>query len=109
LFKNRFRDNGFYLLDEPEAALSPKRRFHFLALLHDYVKRGGQFVIATHSPIIMAYPEAWIYVFSSEGIRRVPYPETEHYQVTRGFLSCPKKSLDVLLAEDDAEESAPPA
>jgi predicted ATPase len=87
LFKNRFRDNGLYLMDEPEAALSPKRQLQFLALMHDYVCRGGQFVIATHSPIIMAYPEATIYLLDDEGIREVAYLDTEHYLVTRGFLT----------------------
>jgi predicted ATPase len=105
LFRNRFRDNGLYLMDEPEAALSPQRQLQFLALLHDYIKRGGQFVIATHSPIIMAYPNARIYVLNTDGIREVAYTDTEHYQVTRGFLSNPRRSLDVLLADDDSSES----
>ena len=98
LFKNRFRDQGLYLMDEPEAALSPRRQLEFLALMHDFCKQGSQFLIATHSPIIMAYPDAWIYVLDQEGIRRVPYAETDHYLVTRGFLSNPKRSLDVLMA-----------
>ena len=67
LFQNRFRGNGLYLMDEPEAALSPQRQLEFLAVLHDYCQRGSQFVIATHSPIIMAYPDAWIYVFGTRG------------------------------------------
>lgn len=100
LFQNRFRDNGLYLLDEPEAALSPSKQLEFLALLHDYCARGCQFVIATHSPIIMAYPEAVIYVFGNEGIRQVPYAETEHYLVTRGFLSNPQRSMAVLFADE---------
>src|ERR1700728_2430176 len=58
LFRNRFRGNGLYLLDEPEAALSPRRQLEFLAILHDYCQKGAQFVIATHSPLIMAYPDA---------------------------------------------------
>src|SRR3954453_10693848 len=92
LFKNRFRDHGLYLMDEPEAELSPRRQLQFLALLHDYVCRGGQFVIATHSPIIMAYPDARIYLLDGDGIREVAYTETEHYLVTRGFLSSPRNS-----------------
>ena len=100
LFKNRFRDNGLYLMDEPEAALSPQRQLQFLALLHDYVERGCQFVIATHSPIIMAYPDACIYKLDGDGIREVPYEETEHYLVTRGFLNNRKKSLETLMGED---------
>ena len=90
-------------MDEPEAALSPRRQLEFLALMHDFCKQGSQFLIATHSPIIMAYPDAWIYVLSQEGIRRVPYMETDHYQVTRGFLSNPKRSLDVLMADQGPE------
>ncbi len=100
LFKNRFRENGLYLMDEPEAALSPKRQLEFLSLLHDYVKRGGQFVIATHSPIIMAYPDARIYLLGTEGIAEVAYTETEHYLVTRGFLSNPQRTLSGLLDEE---------
>jgi predicted ATPase len=100
LFKNRFRDQGLYLMDEPEAALSPRRQLEFLALLHEFCKQGSQFLIATHSPIIMAYPDAWIYVLSQDGIQRVPYTETDHYLVTRGFLSNPERSLDVLMADD---------
>lgn len=100
LFRHRFRDHGLYLMDEPEAALSPTRQLQFLVLLHDYVKRGGQFVIATHSPIIMAYPNARIYVFGTDGIREVPYTETEHFLVTRRFLGNPQRSLGELLAEE---------
>ena len=100
LFRHRFRDHGLYLMHEPEAALSPARQLQFLALLHDYVRRGGQFVIATHSPIIMAYPEACIYVFGVDGIREVPYEETEHYLITRRFLGNPGRSLAELLADE---------
>jgi predicted ATPase len=103
LFKNRFRGQGLYLMDEPEAALSPRRQLEFLALLHDFCKQGSQFLIATHSPIIMSYPDAWIYVLSQEGIKRVPYEETDHYLVTRGFLSNPKRSLDVLMADPEPD------
>lgn len=109
LFQNRFQDHGLYLMDEPEAALSPARQLQFLVLLHDYVRRGGQFVIATHSPIIMAYPDARIYVLGRDGIRAVPYAETEHFLVTRRFLGNPQRSLAELLDDDDsAEPTAPP-
>ena len=100
LFKNRFRDHGLYLMDEPEAALSPKRQLAFLALLHDFCERGCQFVIATHSPIIMAYPHAKIYVLDSGKIQEVPYADTEHYQVTRGFLSNSQRNLAIIMDED---------
>ena len=71
--------------------------------MHIYVRAGCQFVIATHSPIIMAYPDACIYQLDATGIREVAYTETEHYGVTRGFLSNPAKSLRILL--DDSDES----
>ncbi len=103
LFQHRFRDHGLYLLDEPEAALSPKRQLQFLVLLHDYVRSGGQFVIATHSPIILAYPDALIYSLDGEGIREIAYQETEHYAITRGFLSNPKRSLAELLRDHKGE------
>lgn len=101
LFRNRLGGCGLYLMDEPEAALSPKRQLQFLALLHDYCKRGSQFVIATHSPIIMAYPDSLIYVFGPDGIRPVPYTETEHYLITRGFLANPPRMLAELLSDRD--------
>ena len=88
-------------MDEPEAALSPSRQLGFLSILHDYCKQGSQFVIATHSPIIMAYPDAWIHVFGENGIQQVPYTDTEHYLVTRGFLTNPKRTLDHLFCDDD--------
>ena len=109
LFQHRFRGNGLYLMDEPEAALSPKRQLEFLTILHDYCKQGAQFVIATHSPIIMAYPNACLYVLDALGIREVPYQETEHYLVTRGFLANPQRILSELLSDDDAAETGTPA
>jgi len=99
LMMNRFGGHGLYLLDEPEAALSPKRQLAVLTRIHDLVGEKSQFVIATHSPILMAYPGAWIYQFSGEGIARVAYEETEHYQVTRGFLSNPERMLRILLED----------
>jgi predicted ATPase len=103
LFRNRLGENGLYLMDEPEAALSPRRQLEFLATLHDLCRRGCQFVIATHSPIILTYPDAMIYVLDGEGIRETTYEETDHYQVTRGFLANPKRTLDVLLADESGE------
>ena len=97
LFQNRFRGDGLYVLDEPEAALSPARQMGFLAVMHDLILRGSQFVIATHSPIIMAYPQSWIYVLEQDGIRRSEYEETEHYKITRYFLNNTQKMLSDLL------------
>jgi predicted ATPase len=96
---NRFRGNGLYLLDEPEAALSPKRQLAVMTRIHDLVQEKSQFIIATHSPILMAYPGAIIYQFSSSGIERVAYEDTEHYRVTRSFLSNPQRTLKILFEE----------
>jgi predicted ATPase len=102
LMMNRFGGNGLYFLDEPEAALSPQRQLAALARIHDLALADSQFVIATHSPILMAYPDSVIYACDSEGIRPVQYEETEHYRVMRDFMVNPKRMLDVLLAPDDA-------
>ena len=97
LLEHRFRGNGLYLMDEPESALSPQRQLAFLALLDDYVRDGSQFVVATHSPILMAYPHATILLFDDEGVRPVRYEETEHYRVTRAFLEHPARMLRELI------------
>ena len=97
LMMNRFGGQGFYVLDEPEAALSPQRQLAALSRIHDLVNEKSQFVIATHSPILMAYPNAYIYGCTEAGIRRLRYEETEHYQVMHDFLMNPKRMLDILL------------
>lgn len=97
LATERFKGNGLYILDEPEAALSPSRQIAFLARMHDLLAKGSQFIIATHSPILMAYPNALIYRFSSEGIEPVDYESTEHYLVTRSFLENRERFLSRLL------------
>ena len=97
LMVDRFRGNGLYLLDEPEAALSPNRQMAVLSRIHQLVNERSQFVIATHSPILMAYPGAFIYQLAEDGIRRVEYVKTEHYAVTRSFLNNHEKMLDILL------------
>ena len=97
LFMNRLRGPGLYLLDEPEAALSPARQLAFLSRLHDLVGAGSQFLIATHSPILMAYPDADILLLADGPPRRVAYRDTEHYQLTRNFLTRTESMLDTLL------------
>lgn len=99
LITHRFGGRGVYILDEPEAALSPQRQLAVLARIHDLIEDRSQFLIATHSPILMAYPDAWIYACTPEGIKRVAYEETEHYEVTRRFLENPRRMLDVLLGK----------
>lgn len=104
LLLGRFSAGGLYLLDEPEAALSPQRQLSALVRLHDLVKTGAQFIIATHSPILLAYPEAHIYACTEEGIVLTEYTDTEHYQVTKDFLANPKRMLDRLLSDDGNDE-----
>ncbi|MES2033663.1 MAG: AAA family ATPase [Pseudomonadota bacterium] len=101
LFENRLMGDGLYIMDEPEAALSPSRQLSFLAKLHDLVLARSQLIIATHSPIILGYPDAWIYQASEHGLERVDYEDTEHFQVTRGFLNRRQTFLDILLEERD--------
>jgi predicted ATPase len=100
LILHRFGGAEVYLLDEPEAALSPVRQMSFLAAIHQLVQADSQFVIATHSPIILAYPNAWIYQFGDHPPRRTSYTETEHYLITREFLEHTDWMLEVLLADD---------
>lgn len=101
LMEHRFGGRGLYLLDEPEAALSPTRMMSLLVLLHRLVEEHSQFVIATHSPILMAYPGARIYQLSQQGIEPVAYRDTEHYQITRRFLEAPERMLELLFEEDE--------
>ncbi|KQL47170.1 AAA family ATPase [Brevibacillus choshinensis] len=86
LFTNRFTGKGIYLLDEPEAALSPMRQLAFLYVMKDLVDEGAQFLIATHSPILMGFPEAKILNFDASPMEEIRYEDTEHYQLTRRFL-----------------------
>ncbi len=97
LFMNRLRGNGLYFFDEPEAALSPTRQLSFLSRLHELVKEGSQFLIATHSPILMAYPNATIHVLADGPPQQIEYRDTEHYGVTRTFLNDTERMLDILL------------
>ena len=106
LLTNRLQGDGLYLFDEPEAALSPQRQLSVLTLLHRLVYHQSQLVIATHSPILLSYPNARIYEFSESGITEVKYTETEHFQITRNFLNQHERMLDILLpAEDDDLQS----
>jgi predicted ATPase len=102
LLQNRFRGNGLYILDEPEAALSPNRQLAALQRVHELVQKNSQFIIATHSPIIMAYPKAAIFLLSEGKMTRVPYDETEHFKTTRQFLNHHQLMLREMFAERDA-------
>jgi predicted ATPase len=99
LFQSRFVPGGLYLLDEPEAPLSPLRQMSFLVLLQSMVEQEAQFIIATHSPIVMAYPGAQILLMEGRTIAPVDYDEVEHVQITRGFLNHPERYLARLFED----------
>ncbi len=89
LFNNQF-EAGIYLLDEPEAALSPARVLAFMSIIHELDKSGrAQFIIATHSPMLICYPGATIYQFGEDGVHETAYEDTEHFYLTKGFLNNP--------------------
>ena len=97
LVTNRFEGNGLYIMDEPEAALSPQRLLTLLVLMDELVKKRSQFIIATHSPIIMAFPGADIIQFSEKGMERVSYRETESYRITKQFMDDPERMIKYLF------------
>ncbi|KGR80276.1 AAA family ATPase [Ureibacillus manganicus] len=100
LFTNRFNGKSIYLLDEPEAALSPQRQLAFLKIIHDLVSQVNvQFIITTHSPIILGYPGATIYSFDDGDIHEIDYEMTDHYQITKYFLQHREKFLKDILED----------
>lgn len=93
LFRSRFVPGGLYLLDEPEAPLSPQSQLGFMLMMQDMIAEDAQFIIATHSPILLAYPGATIYSFDSTPMVTVAYDELEHVRLTRDFLNAPERYL----------------
>jgi len=93
LFQSRFVPDGLYLLDEPEAALSPNRQLTFISALKQMIQENAQFIIATHSPIILAFPDATILNFRDGRIQQVQYADLEHVNLTKEFLSNPESFL----------------
>ncbi|MFI5311060.1 MAG: AAA family ATPase [Gemmatimonadales bacterium] len=105
LFRNRFVPGGLYLLDEPEAPLSPHSQLALLAMLDEMVQEDAQFIIATHSPILLAYPGATILSFDELPVRQVEYEALDHVTVTRGFLNEPGRYLRHLIGRESGAES----
>jgi len=93
----KLKGNGLYIFDEPEAALSPSRQLAALSVIDQLVQENSQFIIATHSPILLAYPNADIYQLDDSGIRKVSYEETEHYMVTKHFLNNYQQMSEILF------------
>ena len=99
LVMKRFGGNGIYILDEPEAALSPSKQMALITRIHDLVLKDSQFIISTHSPILMSYPNATLYQIGEGGICEMDYTETEHFLVTKEFLNNHERMLRVLMDE----------
>lgn len=97
LVENRFGGNGLYILDEPEAALSPMRIMRLMVCMQELVKQNSQFIISTHSPILMTFPNAEILEITEKEIKSVSYKDTEHYLVTKRFMDAPEKMIENLL------------
>ncbi|GAB6928554.1 AAA family ATPase [Paenibacillus sp. JCM 10914] len=100
-FLHRFSGNGLYIMDEPEAALSPYRQLALLRRIHDLVQEDSQFIISTHSPIVMAYPDSIIYNLTNEGVERSTLEQTDHYMITKQFVNNREAILRELLADDE--------
>ncbi len=99
LVMHRFGPEGLYILDEPEAALSPSRLLALLVRIHDLTQQNCQFIIATHSPILMAYPEATIYSLGEDGAQVTTLEDTTHWSLTASFMRNPQAILDELFEE----------
>ena len=101
LVKNRFSGNGLYILDEPEAALSPMRLLALITEMHRLVQNNSQFIIATHSPFLMAFPDAKVLQLSEKGINEVDYKDTEHYKTSKAFFDGPERLIHYLLRDEN--------
>jgi predicted ATPase len=97
-FKNRVGGAGFYIFDEPEVALSPQRQLALLSIINKLCKNPeSQFIIATHSPILLAYPNSVIYSFDGDELKEIRYRDTKHYEITKNFLDNPNQYLKQLF------------
>ena len=97
LVENRFYGNGLYILDEPEAALSPMRLMRLMYCIKELVNKNSQFIISTHSPILMTYPGAEVLEITEESIKSVNYKDTEQFIVTKRFMDAPERIVEDLL------------
>ncbi len=106
LLQNRFTRSGFYLMDEPEAALSPQRQLSFLVILHDLIRGNEniQFIIATHSPILLAYPGAQILSFDAGKVHQINYRDCQPFQLVSRFMAAPERYINALLTESQFSE-----
>lgn len=108
LFQSRFVPAGLYLLDEPEAPLSPQSQLALLAMIGDMVGQDAQFIIATHSPMLLAYPDARIYSFDETPVAVVAYEQLDHVRITRDFLNAPQRYLSQIVSSPPKKEAPSP-
>jgi len=99
LMRNRFGSKGLYILDEPEAALSPNKQMAMITLMNDLIKKGSQFIISTHSPILLSYPKSTIYEIRDKGLERVDYEDTDTFAITKQYLNNYQSMLKILLED----------
>jgi predicted ATPase len=107
MLENRLRGNGLYIFDEPEAALSPMKLLNLLIDIDDLVKKNSQFIISTHSPILMAYPKSEIYEIDDGKLTLTSFEDTDHYALTKYFLLNHEKMIKELGIEFDADAHRP--
>lgn len=100
IIANRLRANGLYFFDEPEAALSSMGQLTVLKLMDKLVQQQSQFIIATHSPILLAYPNSIIYQFDENGVKQINYEETENYKFMKSFIENYKSMIKILMEEE---------
>ena len=101
LVENRFGGQGLYILDEPEAAMSPRGIIRLMQNMDELVRRDSQFIIATHSPMLLAFPDAEVYQIREEGIDSVRFQDTDHYRTTVRFLQNPESAVEEILGRDE--------
>ncbi len=99
-FKSRIVPGGLYLIDEPEAALSPQRQLAFIFFVHEMAQQGCQFIIATHSPIVLSAPNSQIWKFAEDGISTANYHDLDHVRFTKSFLDSPQRYWRHLIEEE---------
>ena len=103
LVENRFSGHGLYILDEPEAALSPRGIIRLMQNIDELVGKDSQFIISTHSPMLLTFPGAEIYQIQDDGIVSLPFKETNHYRTTVRFLQNPESAIEDILGRPDDE------
>ena len=101
LAENRFGGNGLYILDEPEAALSPRGLIRLMQRMDELVQQDSQFIIATHSPMLIAFPDAEVYRIREDGIESVRFRDTDHYRTTVRFLQNPESAVEEILGRGE--------